>query len=565
MAKKVGIDLGTTYSVVSYVDDSGVVCNIESSEGEKTTPSIVYFDPNETDVVVGSMAREAGALNPELIVERVKNYMGDPTFMKNINGQDLSASAISSIILSKLVKDAEAWLASRGEEIEGAVITCPAYFGDAAREATRKAGEAVILSNGQNLNVLKIMDEPTAAAIAYGNSHPEDMQKTILIYDLGGGTFDCTVMKLDFNGQDRKYEVITTGGDHKLGGKDWDKTLSDYVRSEFCAQTGCDEDSMKSDPEQIAWFSEKAEATKKMLTQKDSTTMTPSYDGQKARIEVTLEKFNELTRGLFSQTTLLIDQMLEKANMTMNEIDEIILVGGSTRMRQVEDGLTQYYAKPLVSFDPDKAVSNGAALVASGMNVNSNFGLGQDVASDLILQDDALGEDLFGGGYALTQSTSFEGPDGTSNKVIEKCTKSYCLRYVDGNNQYKYANLIFKDSLKPAYGTSATYLPGLTLGGGNSSSMVSEVPVLIMENESRNNEVELSECDALYEEMPISFAPPVRPDVPVEVELIVDIDGKLTLTLIESNTGIRHEVHPVRKGGDAASTGLDNISKFTLC
>ncbi len=562
MAVKVGIDLGTTYSVVSYVDDSGVICNIESSEGEKTTPSIVYFDPDGTTVVVGSMAREAGALNPDLIVERVKNYMGDPTFMKNINGQDMSASAISSIILKKLISDAETWLAGRGEEIEGAVITCPAYFGDAAREATRKAGEAVILSNGQNLKVLKIMDEPTAAAIAYGNSRPEDMNKTVLIYDLGGGTFDCTVMKLDFNGQDRKYEVITTGGDHKLGGKDWDKALSDYVRSEFCAETGCDEDSMKVDPEQIAWFSEKAEAAKKMLTQKDSTTITPSYDGQKAKIEVTVDKFNELTRGLFSQTTLLIDRMLEKANLTMNNIDEIILVGGSTRMRQVQEGLTQYYNKPLVTFDPDKAVSNGAALVASGMDVNSNFGTGSGNDGDLIL-DDPAADIQFGSGSLTQKGTEFEGRDGTSNVIYEKCTKSYCLRYYRGE-QEAYVNLILKDTEKPARGTTATVVPDLTLSGGDPNAMVSEVPLLIMENESKNTEVEVFECDALYEEMPIPFAPPVRANVKVEVELVVDIDGKLTLTLIESDTGVRHETHPVRKGGDAASTGLDSVSKYTL-
>ncbi len=558
MAKKIGIDLGTTYSVVSYVDDTGVITNVESSEGEKTTPSIVYFDPNGTDVVVGSAAREAGALDPDKIIERVKNYMGDPNYMKEINGQEFSASAISSIILKKLVSDAEKWLG--GEEIEGAVITCPAYFGDAAREATRKAGEAVTLSNGQPLKVLKIMDEPTAAAIAYGNSHPEDMHKTVLIYDLGGGTFDCTIMRLDFEGQDRQYKVITTGGDHKLGGKDWDKALTDYVRSEFCNQTGCDEDAIKADPEMIVWFSEASEKTKKMLTQKDVATMTPNYDGQKARIEVTRDKFNELTRSLFGQTTMLIDQMLEKKGMTMAEIDEIILVGGSTRMKQVEEGLTDAYNKPLVSFDPDKAVSNGAALVASGMNVADNFG-GEGAA-------EGAGAASSAGGATLTlgaQTTSFEGAGGTSNEIIELCTKSYCLRYNDPTSGMKFANLIKKDTPKPAHGsTQDVSILRDHLQLGESGQMYNSVGLYILENEELTDEVPEDKCEALYEEMPIPFEPPVLGDEPVEVTLDVDINGQLVLTLVELKTGVRHEVHPIRKGGDAASKGLDQVSGFTL-
>ncbi len=554
-SRKIGIDLGTTYSVVSYVDDTGVITNVESSEGEKTTPSIVYFDADGSTVVVGSAAREAGAMDPDRVIERVKNYMGDPNFMKEINGQQMSASAISSVILKKLIADTEKWL--QGDEIEGAVITCPAYFGDAAREATRKAGEAVELSNGQKLKVLKIMDEPTAAAIAYGNSHPEDMHKTVLIYDLGGGTFDCTVMRLDFNGQDRKYQVVTTGGDHKLGGKDWDKAISDYVRSEFCNETGCDEEAMKNDPEQTVWFSEKAEATKKMLTQKESATMTPNFESSKARIEITREKFNELTRGLFAQTTALIDQMLEKKGMTMAEIDEIILVGGSTRMKQVEEGLTAYYNKPLVSFDPDKAVSNGAALVASGMSVDSNFNEdGTPATADAGTVPGGFG------GESMSLSTSFEGTGGTQNEIIELCTKSYCLRYYS-NGQPKFLNLVKKDTPKPAHGTTASVIPNLTVGGAD-GGMFDSVNIFILENEELTDDVAEDKCAPLYEEMPVPFTPPVRGDARVEVTLDVDINGQLILTLVELDTGVRHEVHPVRKGGDAASKGLDEVSGFTL-
>lgn len=549
MAKKIGIDLGTTYSVVSYVDDTGVICNVESSEGDKTTPSIVFFDPESTNVVVGSTAREAGALNPECLVERVKNYMGDPNYMKNVNGQNMSACAISSLILKKLVSDAEAWLDARGETIEGAVITCPAYFGDAAREATRLAGEAVELSNGEKLKVLKIMDEPTAAAIAYASSRQEDISKQILIYDLGGGTFDCTIMKLDND----KYDVITTGGDHKLGGKDWDNALIDYVRGEFCSETGCDEDSMKEDPESVAWFSEMAEKTKKMLTQKDSASMTPSFEGQKAKIEVTLDKFNEITRGLLRQSTSLVDQMLDTAKISIDEIDEIVLVGGSTRMRQVEEELKQHYNKPIVSFDPDKAVSNGAAIMANGLSADiepDNVGIDP---SDHILWDD------FGQPALNNPGTVITDPNGKNRIVFEKCSKSYCIRYYFGGEE-KYQNIVFKDSPKPAIGK----VQGFQVGGGAPGTMVNEITMVIMENISLEKDVEKCVCEELYEEMPLQFAPPVRSDDIVDVELYVDLDGRLTLTLIEAATGIRHEMHPVRKGGQDVIEGLDNVSQFTL-
>ena len=229
MGKKIGIDLGTTYSCVSYVDDMGVIKIVNNIDNQATTPSIVYFNPDGTSTV-GAAARQDGGMDSNLIVERVKNYMGDPNYKFFANGKEYSAAAVSTLILRQLVADAERVI---GEEIEGAVITCPAYFGEEARNATKEAGENVVLSNGNKLKVLKILDEPTAAAIAYGNSRQEDMDKTVLIYDLGGGTFDCTVMKLSFHGEERKMEVITTGGNHQLGGKDWDEALTELVRQKF--------------------------------------------------------------------------------------------------------------------------------------------------------------------------------------------------------------------------------------------------------------------------------------------------------------------------------------------
>ncbi|MBR3894581.1 MAG: Hsp70 family protein [Clostridia bacterium] len=555
MGKKIGIDLGTTYSVVSYVDDTGIIVNVESSEGDKTTPSVVFFDPNGTDVVVGSGARDAGSMNPECLVERVKNYMGDPNYRIERNGTEFSASAVSAIILKKLITDAETWLG--GEDIDGAIITCPAYFGDAAKNATREAGENVTLKNGQKLKVLRIIDEPTAAAVAYGNSCNEDMHKTVLIYDLGGGTFDCTIMKLDFEGSDKKYQVITTGGNHQLGGKDWDDALASYVRDEFCAATGCDAEAMKDDPECAAWFSEKIEKAKIALTQKQSTSLTPSFEGSKAKVEITREKFDEITRGLFDQTIYLVDQMLNDKGMNIvTDIDEIILVGGSTRMLQIEEGLQLHYNKPISKFDPDKAVSNGAALVASGASLEENLDMPPVMPA---------GGDAFGGfdSPSLGGGSTFEDKSGNTNQIVEVCTKSYCLRYYNGGKE-TFINLVKKDEPKPAIGTTKTIIPGLVLGGGDSNGMTNEVALLIMENDSRDDHVERENCVELYEEVPIMLAEPVSASSQVEIQLYVNISGELKLTLIETATGRQYEMIPVRKGGDTNSIGMDAATGFTL-
>ena len=558
MGKKVGIDLGTTYSVVSYVDETGTIVNIESSEGEKTTPSVVFFDPDGQTVVVGSSAREAGAMNPECLVERVKSYMDDATKQIPMNGESYSPSAVSSIILTKLIRDAETALG--GEEIEGAVITCPAYFGDVAKNATKMAGENVILANGEHLKVLRIIDEPTAAAIAYGNSRNEDMHKTVLIYDLGGGTFDCTVMKLDFEGMKKDYQVITTGGNHMLGGKDWDQRLSEYVIAEFCNATGCDAKDMAEDFEIKAWLSENVEKAKKLLTNKPSTTLTPSFDGQKYKVEITREKFDELTEGLFNETVSLIDKMMAASSLNFeNNIDEIILIGGSTRMPQVTEKLAQIYNKPITTYDPDKAVSNGAALVASGMNVNPQP-----------QPDDSQNPQQPGGGGSLSNNqTSFKGKNGEEGVVHEVCNKSYCFRYFSSGEE-KYGNLIFKDEPKPAVGTTASLGMGaFVLSTANPPYMMDSIMLKVMENEVKNKDkddktVDIGQCSQIFDEVEMKLEPPLSSDTPIIVELALDPSGIISMTLVEENTGVRHTIKLQRKDQDLMESGMTAANKLSL-
>lgn len=542
MGKKIGIDLGTTYSCMSYVDDMGIVKIIDNMEGEQTTPSVVFFDPDGT-AVVGSTAKAEGAMHPECLVERVKNFMGNPDYNFFANGVDYSAAAVSTLILKKLVTDAEQYL---GEEIEGAVITCPAYFGEEAKNATKVAGESVVLSNGKNLKVLNILDEPTAAAIAFGNSHQEDMDKNVLIYDLGGGTFDCTVMKITFNGGNREMKVITKGGNHQLGGKDWDEALSNLIRERFCSATGCDIEEMKSDAESLAWFSESIEKAKKNLTSRESTSLSPAFNGVRERIEITREEFEDVTYILLDQTIMLVNDMLDKKGLNViNDIDEIILVGGSTKMPQVTRRLEAEYNKPITSYEPDKAVAMGAALLA---------------ANDFVLPTEEKGSTSVDVGADKSGYTIFNPKTGEGTKFFDTCSKSYGLRIIS-DGEYKVLNLIKKDTEKPATGSSIEHFP-LTITG--EPAMISEVEILVLESDSLEDLVSLDECEEIYLEEPIKFDGEVPGNNTVSVEMHIDANSLLTLTLNDINTGRSYTMTPKRKSDEANQVGMDSVKGMTL-
>lgn len=546
MGKKIGIDLGTTYCCVSYVDDMGVLRIIDNAEGESTTPSVVFFDPNG-GVVVGSPARQEGAFTPECLCERVKNYMGNPDYRFYANGEEYSASAVSALILKKLIADAEMAI---GEEIEGAVITCPAYFGDGAKAATKFAGENVQLADGNMLKVLKILDEPTAAAIAYGDSKHEDMDKTVLIYDLGGGTFDCTVMKFDFQSGARKMITITTGGDHQLGGKDWDAALTELVIRKFCDSTGADADAMREDTDMKAWFSENIEKAKKTLSQKESATLAPAYDGNKERIEITREEFEAETKHLLDQTISLVDTMLGDKGMSMDDIDEIILVGGSTYMPQVSKRLELEYNKPVGSYEPNKAVAMGAALLANDAQVDSdpNPIKDEDTPDKIDSENDKV-------------ITLVNEKTGEVTEVVEICNKSYGLRFYS-NGEEKVLNLILKDTVKPATGCSADHFTNFTLTGD--PTPVSEVEILVLESNLMEAIVERGQCEEIYEPGSISFDGEVPGNHNVSVVMIVDANSMVTLELTDLDTGKTYKLNPKRKSDEANKAGMDIVKGMTL-
>jgi molecular chaperone DnaK (HSP70) len=340
-----GIDLGTTYSAIAYVDEHGKPVIVPNQESERITPSVVLFDGDS--VIVGNTAKESAKVEPQRVVSRVKQHMGDPHFVFEHDGQVYSPEEISSFILRKVAGDAAIAL---GEPVTDVVITCPAYFGVDEREATANAGRLA------GLNVRAILNEPTAAAIAYGLEQGED--QTVLVYDLGGGTFDVTMIEI----KDRLIRVICTGGDHRLGGALWDEAIVVHLAGEFKHQTGLDSDPM-DDPEVLNDLFLQAERGKKTLTLRDKAPFRVTHAGQQVRVEVDRGRFEELTRHLLDRTIELTREMLADAKEKGSErFDKLILVGGATRMPQIRDRLVAEFGLEPEIFDPDEAVAKGAAL-----------------------------------------------------------------------------------------------------------------------------------------------------------------------------------------------------------
>lgn len=349
MAKYVfGIDLGTTYSCIAYVDDTNRPTVIPNMENTKTTPSVVNFSDDNT-VVVGQVAKENAVLEPENTISLVKTLMGRQKFAIRYNDEDLSPEVVSSYILRKLVRDAEQNL---NLEIKDVVITCPAYFGSAEREATKNAG---IIAG---LNVIEVINEPTAAALYYGCSKAED-EKTFLVYDLGGGTFDVTVMRI----AEGKVEELCSFGDHDLGGKDWDAAVMSYLKSQFEEETGEEFDDNEFGRQDLAL---KAETAKQQLTQREEAKQVLDSAGTRGRVSITRETFNAITADLLTQTLDKTDEAIAATKAKGYSIDEILLVGGSTKMPQVREALMEKYAIETKVLEPDEAVAKGAAIYAVG-------------------------------------------------------------------------------------------------------------------------------------------------------------------------------------------------------
>jgi molecular chaperone DnaK len=344
-----GIDLGTTYSCISYVDESGRPVVLNNVEGDQTTPSVVFFESPE-NIVVGKAAKQASRAEEGRVVSFVKRSMGDPSYTFDVDGHKYTPEEISSLILRKLVQDAEA---TTGEKVTDVVITCPAYFGIAEREATKNAG---ILAG---LTVHRILDEPVAAAICYG-VREAGTDETVLVYDLGGGTFDITVIRIE--GGD--VRVVYTGGDHNLGGKDWDERVINHLAEEFMKAEPSAGDP-RNDALGLSELFLQAEELKRNLSAREKVKGGISFGGGRLQIELTREKLEEITSDLTQRTIDLTQDVLkEAAQRGETKIDKLLLVGGSSRMPVVARRLKEVFSLDPQLFEPDLSVAKGAALLA---------------------------------------------------------------------------------------------------------------------------------------------------------------------------------------------------------
>ncbi len=343
----IGIDLGTTYSAVSTIDEYGKPVILKNADGEHLTPSVVYFD-NNGNAIAGSEAKEMMLSGEDNVIMFFKREMGNPEFRFNVYGKDYSATDLSAILLRKLKKDAEL---SLGGPVTKAVITVPAYFNDLQRNETIKAAQQA------GLEVLRIINEPTAAAINYGVTR--DMNQKLLVYDLGGGTFDVTVLEV----RDGVINVLSTGGDHNLGGKDWDDCIINYITNQFVREFGEDPN---DDPLTYNDLAFNAEKLKKQLSSAQSATMVVRYAGHRQKYEITREKFEELTANLLQITQEKTEDVLKESGLGWRDISGALLVGGSTKMPMVEKWVEQMSGRPpLRGINVDEAVCLGAGIQAS--------------------------------------------------------------------------------------------------------------------------------------------------------------------------------------------------------
>lgn len=519
LKKIFGIDLGTTYSCISYVDESGRPVIVKNSEGSNITPSVVFFD--EGAVVVGDVAKENAALYPEKVVSFIKRSIGEEGYRFYHEDKELRAEEISAYILKKLVKDAELEL---NEKIEDVVITCPAYFGINEREATKQAG---IIAG---LNVKQIINEPTAAAISYG-SIEENQNKVVLVYDLGGGTFDITMIEIKEN----EINVICTGGDHNLGGKNWDDAILTYLAEKFQEQSGIDEDILDN-LETLQDLMVQAEKAKKQLTQRDKTTITVNFDGNRERIELTREKFEELTAPLLERTVELTKDMLSEASKKgYNSFDEILLVGGSTRMPQIMEKIrSEFSVEPRV-FDPDEAVAKGAAIFGNNKAIQDLIYKTIEETTSESVDNNQPSEGAIETAISTLEDAGYCLGGNIASiinvKINNVTSKSFGVAVINREGERVISNIITKNTTVPVTETK-------TFGTQHENQL--DVYIEIFENEVSDLTCEVENGKSIGTAI-LELPEGLPAHSPIEVRFTLNEEGILEMTAIEVNSG--KEIH----------------------
>jgi molecular chaperone DnaK (HSP70) len=517
-----GIDLGTTYSSIAYMDEYGKPVVVPNSESLPTTPSVVFFDGES--IVVGEVAKESSKLYPHEVVSFVKRSMGEADYLFEHNGRTFRAEEISSFIIRKLVQDAERHL---GEKITDVVITCPAYFGINEREATRRAGEIA------GYTVRQIINEPTAAAIAYGTMEVTD-ERVVLVYDLGGGTFDITMIEI----QSSAIEVICTGGDHNLGGKDWDDRIVAYLVEEFQNATKTTEDILE-DPDTCQDLLLSAEKAKKVLSHRDKTPILITHGGERVKVTLERRKFHEITQDLLERTVALTHEMLEEAKKKGYwNFDEIIMVGGATRMPQVSARIQKEFGTKPRMFDPDEAVAKGAAIY--GLKLAMNEGLKRKVVerrekenpqSVKETQEFEIEDVLEEVEQLVSEDQELRPSDVklTRVRVTNVASKSFGIIAVNSKDEEIVYNLILKNTDVPNV---------VTKSFGTAVADQEAVSIQIMENDTTDI------MTALHEAVEIGTAVLQLPgglaaDTPIEITFKLNEEGRLEISAVEPTASKR--------------------------
>lgn len=511
MAERIyGIDLGTSNSAISYVDSLGVPVIQENLDGDLSTPSVVWFE-SKANTVVGKLAREEKLFSPNDVIELVKRSIGTDKKW-NFSGKAYTPEEVSSLILRSLVPDEAA-----DDEIS-AVITVPAYFGAKEREATRNAGQIA------NFNVLELVAEPVAAALYYDSKQPLK-DKTLLVYDLGGGTFDATIVQ----GIDNTFRVIATDGDARLGGADWDKALGEFILDKFIEQTGDEE--AENDETFVAKLHEQTVNCKEALSNAESATVRLASDsGSRAKIAVTREDLERVTAPLLEQTEIPLTRVLETAKEKEPglTIDEVILVGGSSRMTAVTKLVERLTGKKPLLVEPDLAVAKGAALAA----MISKLGGVVNAESSPAVQQQSIAQIAAETGIDAGQLAAL-----SEKKVANVLPKSIGIRVVDHLNNPYIDYLVNQNDMiplsEPVVREYSTVADGQEEVDLTLYQQASDVP---------SEDVALNDIISGSESM-LTGIPPLPKGQPIQVKFFVAADGMITVEGTHVPSGRSIESH----------------------
>ncbi len=520
-----GIDLGTTYTLIAHVDEDGQPVIIPNANNLLVTPSVVFFDDDD-EILVGEIANENGKVYPDRVVTLIKRHMGDPDYRFSYKSNIYRPEEIAGFIIRKVVQDAEAYL---NEPITDAVITCPAYFGVNEREATQRAGELA------GLNVRQIINEPTAAAISYA-SMGDNTDRTVMVYDLGGGTFDITLLHITPD----SIDVICTGGDNNLGGKDWDDCLLNSLAKSFQYKTGIRIDKEK-DKDLYHELQLSVEKTKRILGQRRKAPIIINHGGKKVKIEVERSRFDQISGALLAKTVMFTYEMLEESQKKgFSKFDEVILVGGATRMPQISNRIEQEFSIRPKIFDPDGAVAKGAAIfgwklalndmllrrITKKKDMSETSSDAQNDEKSLNEIIDATPENILENATEeISRDTGFTLPAVKRSMIgiNNVASKSFGIVVNNVKDEEVIVNLIRKNTTVPAVANKS-----FATGVENQNRVV----IRIMENAVDEKHVPIEDGTEIG--TAILNLPSGLPDrSPVEIQFRLTAEGRLQMTAVE--------------------------------